>query len=271
MSSGVRLDAYLARIGHTGDLRPDLPTLAALHAAHVAAIPFEGLDPFLRRPVALDLTSLQAKLVESRRGGYCFEHNALFKAALEAIGFSVTGLGGRVRWMSPPDSPLGPLVHMLLKVDLPDGPYLADVGFGACLLDHPLQLRTDIEQRTAMGTFRLREADGLLALDAMQPNGWRTAYVFDLSPKIPADYEMGNWYTSTHPDVPFPNIVIMERLARDARHKLINRRYIVEARDGEVASETVLDSAEAFGRVLDEVFNVVPPAPVEQVFARVPD
>ncbi|MGA7387393.1 MAG: arylamine N-acetyltransferase [Pseudolabrys sp.] len=79
----------------------------------------------------------------------------LFKAALGEIGFKVAGLSGRVRWMSPPDSPLGPREHITLKVDLPDGPYLVDIGFSVCVIDKPLQLKTDVEQRTAMGTYRL--------------------------------------------------------------------------------------------------------------------
>ncbi len=197
MSNEFRLVNYLARIGFGGTVEPNLATLSAIHAAHVDAIPFEGFDPLLRRPVNLDLASVQEKLVDSRRGGYCFEQNVLFKAALEAIGFKVTGLSGRVRWMSPPDSPLGPREHMMLKVDLPDGPYLADVGFGACVLNSPLQFKTDAEQRTAMGTYRLSEADGLFSLSAKQPAGWRVMYVFDLEPQIQSDYELGNWYTST--------------------------------------------------------------------------
>ena len=119
MSSAFRLDKYLARIGFNGPIGPDLATLSTIHAAHVDAIPFEGFDPLLRRPVNLDIGSIQEKLVDSRRGGYCFEQNLLFKSALDAIGFRVTGLAARVRWTSPPDSPLGPRTHMLLKVDLP--------------------------------------------------------------------------------------------------------------------------------------------------------
>src|SRR5450759_409562 len=184
MSNAFRLYHYLIRIGFAGKIGPVLATLAAIHAVHVNAIPFEGLDPFLRRPVKLDLASVQEKLVDSRRGGYCFEHNILLKAALETIGFKVMGLGARVRWMSPPDSPLGPREHMLLKVDLPDGPYLADVGFGACVLDSPLQLKTDVEQRTAMGTYRLSESDGLFSLSAKQPAGWRVKYAFNLVDQI---------------------------------------------------------------------------------------
>lgn len=263
-----RLDSYLSRIGFTGPIRPDLATLAALHTAHVNAIPFEGCDPLLRRPVKLDIASVQQKLVDSRRGGYCFEQNMLFKAALEVIGFKVTGLGGRVRWMSPPDSPLGPREHMLLKVDLPEGPYLADVGFGACVLDSPLQLRADVEQRTAMGTYRLSETDGLFTLKAKQPGGWRVMYVFNLEPQIQSDFELGNWYTSTSPQVPFISMLIIERVGPDKRYKLINRRFLIEARDGEVATEHSVASADELRSILGETFNVIPPVPVEEIFTR---
>ena len=111
MTDEFQLDKYLARICYGGAVAANLKTLSALVAAHVDAIAFEGLDPLLRRPVNLDLASVQSKLVDGRRGGYCFEQNTLFKAALATIGFRVTGLAGRVRWMSPPDSPLGPKVR----------------------------------------------------------------------------------------------------------------------------------------------------------------
>ena len=122
------------------------------------------------------------------------------RAALQAIGFQVTGLAGRVRWMSPPDSPLGPKTHMMLKVDLTEGAYLADAGFGACLLDAPLQLKTDVEQTTSMGTYRLTQSGRPdFAQTRNVQGGWRTMYVFDLQPQIQSDYELGNWFTSTNP------------------------------------------------------------------------
>ena len=268
MSNEFRLNNYLKRIGYAAAIESDLKTLAALQAAHVAAIPFEDIDPLLRRPVKLDLASLQAKLVDSRRGGYCFEQNALFKAALEAIGFTVTGLAGRVRWMSPPESPLGPRTHMTLKVDLPEGPYLADVGFGACLLDAPLRLQTDLDQPTAMGTYRLSRSDGLYSLAAKRAPGWRVMYVFDLQPQIAADYELGNWFTSTSPNVVFTNKLLIERLAGDRRYKLINRRFHVEARDGEIIAERAIASSDELQEVIDESFRINLPAPAEEIFSR---
>jgi N-hydroxyarylamine O-acetyltransferase len=267
MTDDFELDHYLARIDFAGPIKPDLTTLSAIHAAHVNAIPFDGLDPLLRRPVKLDMASLQHKLLGSRRGGYCYEQNAVLKVALEATGIKVWGLGARVRWMSQPDSPLGPKTHMLLKVDLPEGAYLADAGFGACLLDAPLRFETDIEQRTAMGTYRLSEAGGLFSLSAKRPAGWRTMYVFDLEPQLPSDYELGNWYTSTSPFMPFASMLMMERVSSDRRYKLVNRQLTVEARDGEIVSEHMLCDAEEMRGVLDETFSITPPAPIEEVFA----
>ena len=268
MADGFDLNRYLARIGYEAAAKPDLETLTALHSAHVDKIPFEGMDPLLGRPVNLDLASLQAKLIDSPRGGYCFEQNAVFKAALEEIGFNVTSLGGRVRWMSPPDEPLGPRTHMLLKVDLPEGSYLADVGFGAFLLDKPLRFETDVEQTTSMGSFLLKRADRMFTLSAQQPDGHRPMYAFDLEPQIAADYELGNWFAATNPKAPFIHVLIMERVGADKRYKLINRHYAIESRDGEITQEADIDDAGEFGRILKDVFGVTPPVPMETLFAR---
>jgi N-hydroxyarylamine O-acetyltransferase len=268
VSDEFRLQNYLARIGYGGPATADLDTLKALQTAHLAAIPFEGIDPLLRRTVKLDLASVQAKLVDSARGGYCFEHNLLFKTALQAIGFHVTGLVGRPRWIVPAGSPLGPKTHMLLKVDLANVSYLVDVGFGACLLDAPLLLQTNVEQTTALGTYRLTESDRQFTLSAKRQAGWRDLYVFDLQPQIQADYELGNWFTSTSPLVPFTGRLVAERIAGGRRHKLVDRLLSTESRDGEVTSERRLSSAAELAEVLRDVFRIAPPVPPEDIFER---
>jgi len=112
------LDAYLRRIGASGPLRQASPeTLAVLHEAHATAVPFENLDILQGRPISLELDALQAKIVAGRRGGYCFEQNTLFRAALEAVGFVVTSLAARVLG----GGVVRPRTHMLLLVDQPLG------------------------------------------------------------------------------------------------------------------------------------------------------
>src|SRR3972149_11563443 len=137
--AGIDLSIYFARIGFSGARRPTPETLQARPARPPAAITFENLDPLLRRPVSLELAALTDKLVDRRRGGYCYEHNTLFAAALRALGFSVTTLGARVQW-NVPLATVAARSHMVLRIDLPEGPYIADVGFGRLSLTAPLRL-----------------------------------------------------------------------------------------------------------------------------------
>jgi N-hydroxyarylamine O-acetyltransferase len=207
--------------------------------------------------------------VRSRRGGYCFELNALFKAVLEALGFGVTGLAGRVRWMAPPEAPMGGRSHMLLKVALPDGLYLADVGFGAQLLDAPLKLQADIEQSTPWGDWRLRHAEGAFSLAVRLPDDWRLTYIFSLEPQYPADYEMGSWFTASHPQSLFVNNLVAERLTDAFRYNLTNHKLTERARDGTAMTHTLTSAAE-LAEVLDKLFDIESPGPAEAVFAKLP-
>jgi N-hydroxyarylamine O-acetyltransferase len=138
------LDAYLQRIGYAGSHTPSRATLDALHLAHATHIPFENLDILLGRPIRLDLASLQAKLVAGRRGGYCFEQNRLFAAALEALGFAVTPLAARVRFGT---TSILPRTHMTLQVEVDGSRVLADVGFGVFGLLLPVSLEQTGESR----------------------------------------------------------------------------------------------------------------------------
>jgi N-hydroxyarylamine O-acetyltransferase len=267
--SDFDLDAYFARIGYGGPVEPTLETLTAIHALQVAAIPFENLDPLLGRPVNLDIAPLQAKLVGSRRGGYCFELNALFKAALETLGYTVTGLAARPRWMAPPDAPLSSRTHMLLKVALPDGLYLADAGFGAQLLDAPLKLQAGVDQSTAWGEWRLTHAEGALSLAVRLPDDWQPVYIFTHEPQHPADYEMGSWFTATRPQSLFVNNLLAERLTDAFRYNLVNHKLTERARGGSAMTHTLTSAAE-LGEVLDKLFDIEPPEPIEAVFAKLP-
>jgi N-hydroxyarylamine O-acetyltransferase len=268
MSEDFDLDEYFARIGYGGGVRPDLETLSGIQARHVSAIPFEALDPLLGRPVSLDLATLQAKLVGSRRGGYCFEQNALFRAALQAMGFQTTSLAARVLRGHSPGTPLPPRGHMVLRVDLPEGPYLVDVGFGAFLQDAPLRLDSFAEQTTPAGDFRLAAEGGALTLNIRQREGWQGALNFTLEAQQDADYEVASWYFASHPQSPFTKMVIMQRLTDAARFMLINTQLVESRRDGSVVERTVADATE-FGEVLSGVFDIEPPAPAEAIFAKI--
>lgn len=120
--------AYLDRIGYTGPLKADLPTLRALHRAHLLAISYENLDVQLGRPLTTSPSEAFEKIVGRRRGGWCYEMNGLFGAVLDAVGFKVTRLAGGVHRKDRGDAAVGN--HLVLLVDLQGEPWIADVGFG---------------------------------------------------------------------------------------------------------------------------------------------
>ena len=190
------LDAYLGRIGYHGPREPSLGTLMALHEAHVGAIPFENLDILLGRPILLHLGALQAKLVAGRRGGYCFEHNTLFLAVLERIGFEVTPLAARVRTGT---TAVRPRTHMTLLVDLSGERFLSDVGFGGDGPLHPIPFGAALPAALGDTAGRLKREADLWVLEGTSGGDWTDLYAFTLERQFPVDYEMANHFTSTYP------------------------------------------------------------------------
>ncbi len=248
------LHAYLDRIGYAGSRSPTLDTLQALHALHPAAIPFENLNPLLGWPVALDVESLQAKMVAGGRGGWCFEHNTLFRHALEALGFSVTSLAARVVWNMPPGSPVGARSHMLLRVDLDGLPYIADVGFGGNVLTAPLRLETHIPQRTPHELHRLLPLEDGFLLEASVKDEWKAFYRFTLEPQFPADYEVSNWHLCHHPSSFFRQMLIAARVNPDGRYALRNNVLSIH-RQAETETRKLADAA-ALRQCLDTDFGL---------------
>lgn len=251
------LDAYFGRIGYSGSRAPTLETLRALHLRHALAIPFENLDPLRRLPVRLDLASLQQKLVHDGRGGYCFEHNLLFKDVLEALGFPVRGLAARVMW-NVPDGVTLPRTHMLLRVAIDGQDYLADVGFGGQTPTGPIRLIPDLEQSTPHEPFRLLAADNAFLMQARIGSEWKSLHRFDLQEQTRADYEMANWFVSTHPESRFVKNLTVARTAADGRYALFNAEF-ARHRLGGPSEHRRLGGVAEIRQILQEVFDLALP------------
>jgi N-hydroxyarylamine O-acetyltransferase len=274
MTAAFDLDRYLTRIGYAGPTAATRATLAGLVAAHTAAIPFENLDVPARRPIQLGIGPLQDKLVAARRGGYCFEQNALFLAALRAVGFTAAGLIAHVRLGIPPEVEMS-RSHMILRVELPEGPHLADVGFGGLTPTGPLALGSNAAQATPHESYRLVAAGGETMLQARLGEDWRDVYGFDGQVQRPVDYEVANWFTSTHPSAPFLGNVIASRPVAGERRTLFNWRF-VRRRIGQAPEPRILGSMAEYHQVLDTEFGLEPDsaarAAIEGVLAqRAPD
>ena len=268
--SPLDLEAYLQRIGYTGSREPDLDTLRGLIFHHVTTIPFENRNPLAGWPVRLDLPSIQEKLVQQGRGGYCFEQNTLFEAVLRTLGYEVGCLASRVVWNQAEDAP-SPRSHKLLRVELDGVSYLVDVGFGVAVPTCPLLLQPDLKQLTPHEPYRLVSREhGYLLLQALAGTEWRPLYRFTLDPAVPADYEVSNWYTSTHPGSLFVQNLVVARADPGRRNTLINGQLTTYWLAGRKEQQSLTSLAE-LKEVLREVFLLnVPKAPeLDQALERV--
>jgi N-hydroxyarylamine O-acetyltransferase len=256
--AAIDLDAYFHRVGFTGKTTPTLDTLRELQLRHAETIPFENLNPLLGWPVRLDPASLEQKLVRDGRGGYCYEHNLLFRHVLEALGFRVIGLAARVL-LHVPEGLVRPKTHVLLSVDVAGQTYIADVGFGGQTPTAPLRLEAGIEQRTSHGSFRLNSAGDGFVLEADGRGPWQSLYRFDLRDQHLIDYEVANWYVSTHPGSHFLNGLIAARPAPGRRYGLWDNELSIHTVGGPTEKRVISEVAELRG-VLTDLFRLTLPA-----------
>jgi len=203
------LDAYLQRIGLSG--RPDL---AEVHRAHATSIPFENLGPHQGQAVSLDPADLAVKLVDGRRGGYCFEQNMLLACALRELGADVELLLARVRMGAAPGV-ARPRSHLVLRVSEREVAWHADVGFGLGTLLDPLPFGAGAEHEQAGWRFRVVQDGAELVLQGVLAGEWVDLYAFPPEPVPAVDVEAMNWWASTHPRSPFVTGLIVAAQSRD--------------------------------------------------------
>ncbi|AZQ73261.1 arylamine N-acetyltransferase [Streptomyces luteoverticillatus] len=251
------LDAYLARIGYEGERAPTLEVLRGLQRAHVTAIPFENVNAVLGVPVLLDLESVQDKLVRGGRGGYCFEHVVLFAAALERIGFTFTGLIGRVTMGA---RKVLPATHALLAVTAADDDrlWLCDVGFGAGPLE-PIEIADGTEVDLDGWRFRMERRDGTFGIDdwwlhQYRADGWGDRHTFTLRPAYTIDYVVASHYVGTHARSPFVKRLFAQQFSATAHHRLDATTWTTSRPDGSSTERKV--EPDELGQVLKETFGI---------------
>jgi len=243
----VRVDAYLARVGYTGSLTPSIETLRALHRAHLLTISYENLDIHLGGRLELDPARVYAKLVERRRGGWCFEMNGLFAHMLRALGFRVALVAGTVggaRLGHPAGN------HLVLLVDL-DRPWVADVGFGDGFLE-PLPLEPG--SRRVHG-FDLRlERDGDWWVFHNHRFGAAPTDDCQAVPRELEDFVQQSHQLATDPESGFVRKTVCQRFTADGIVTLRGAVFREVTPTG--ATERVIERLDQYRDLLGEVFGL---------------
>jgi N-hydroxyarylamine O-acetyltransferase len=254
VADNLNLEAYLHRLSYDGPREPSFALLDAIVSLHAAAIPYENIDVLLKRRVRLDVASLQQKLVHARRGGYCFEQNTLLEAALEALGFAVTRLTARnFRRLPVPAEPSRN--HKMLRVDLPEGPYIADVGLANLTPTTPLALRLGQQQPTRHEAFRLLSHGTEFILEIKLGETWEGLVRFPLDPAPAIDFEMANWFTSTFPEGALLRNLVVARPIMGGRTAVFNRRHTVRDHNNQ-STRRSLDGIDDYRDVLVRDFGL---------------
>jgi N-hydroxyarylamine O-acetyltransferase len=213
------LASYLERIGLSGPVKPTFEGLAAVMTAHLAAIPFEGLDAFLVRGAARGIAAIHDKLVIRRRGGWCYEQNGLLGWALSEMGFTLMPLAARV---NRSEGEAGG--HLALLVELAGQRLLVDVGFGGSQTV-PLELAPTVTRHEPFA-IALTERDGW----------WRYSedagsspffYEFELKPAEPDRLEHWQDWQATSPDSSFVANLVAQRRIGDT-HVMLRGRVLTE-------------------------------------------
>ncbi len=216
------------------------------------AVPFENLDISLGRKIICEEDSFLRKIVEQRRGGFCYELNGAFAALLRELGFKVTLLSARVPSEDGRSSP--EFDHLALRVDLQE-PWLADVGFGD-LFNEPLLLRSEGGHEQDGRRFRIVEQAGRFQLDRTEPDGsWKRQYSFTLVPRRLDEFASMCHHHQTSPESPFTRKKVCSMATPDGRITISDRRLII-TRNHE-KKERLLDSEDEWKSALAEYFGVI--------------
>lgn len=249
----MNIKAYLERINYHGSLAPTAATLRGLQVAHLLAVPFENLSIHAHQPIILDDEALFTKIVEHRRGGFCYEANGLFAALLRSLGFDVAMLSAEV---AQAGGGFGPAFdHMALMVTL-EQRWLVDVGFGDSFRE-PLLLDERSEQVQGNRAYRILPDGSYLVL--MQRNNaeeWKAQYRFTLQPHEYADYAEMCRYHQTSPQSHFTKARICSRATEEGRITLSEMRLITTSQVGE-RQEQILTSQEEYAEILRQHFGIV--------------
>jgi N-hydroxyarylamine O-acetyltransferase len=241
---------YLERIKYDGRTDVSYETLYGLHVAHTLNVPFENLDVYCRKPILLDRESLYKKLVEDKRGGYCFEMNGLFSIVLKELGFKVTDLLARG---TMDGKTYFAKLHQVLMVEIDDKRWLVDVGYGNNGITAPLLLEEGIDQQQFTHTYRLlKDPKYGYALQKKEGEQYNYMYAFTLEECVPMDYLLSNHFTATFPESFFIKMKFCTMPTKEGRITLTGDNFKVIA-NGEV-TETKLSGGNEFNELLKKHF-----------------
>ncbi|NHQ87531.1 arylamine N-acetyltransferase [Iodobacter sp. HSC-16F04] len=237
MLNDQEIRLYLERINYSGSTAAGLPTLTALHQAHMRHIPFENLDIHLGIAIDLSLPALFDKIILKKRGGFCYELNYLFLALLSSLGFSTQLISAQVF----NGKSYGPAFdHLLLLITLDQQQYIADVGFGDSfqtpLLIHP--------QKNDHAAYQIMQNDQTYTVMQKKSNHeYKPQYQFTLNAYDITDFAEMCIYQQTSPASHFTQKSVCSIATAEGRNTISND-CVIQSKNGHRTLHHIEDVAE---------------------------
>lgn len=244
MDMKPEVSSYLERIGYNGPLETNLKTLAKLQECHLHTVPYENFDILQRIPLSLEIPALFDKIVVRRRGGYCFELNALFSWLLQELGYPVTNYFARF-WRDEPNTP-PKRRHHVLQVETEGELFLCDVGVGGIVPRRPIQMVKHLIHKQGDEYYQLERDSyyGWMLLEKKRGQ-WSEIYSFTEEPQLPKDYIIASYWCENAPDSIFINEAMAAIRTAEGRNSIAGKEFRIFTAEG----------VEVFTPQSDEEFN----------------
>lgn len=255
------VNRYLKRIGYTGKGAPTLATLRKLHAAHLIHVPFENLDVYHRRGVRVDVNWSFQKIVDRRRGGWCYELNGCFGALLEQLGYRVARLSCRT--FEPDTGGLSAdFDHLALLVRVGADRFLVDVGWGDCALA-PIPAETGEYARRPRRVRIETTGDSLRLIERVHrvdgETVWELQYEAALQPRALADFDERSKYLQTEPGLNWTEKPLVTRATSAKGGRVSLHRDRLRTRHDDLSFVDRPVAQDEWPAVLSTYFDISPP------------
>ena len=200
-------DAYLNDLKITAAM--DFDFLNQLQSKHIARYSFNSLAVVLGHDISLEVEAIFNKIVEKKRGGYCFEHNKLVLTVLKEIGFDVRLLMAKVIYNRDIDVAR---THRITLLNLQGDDYIVDAGFGHLGARYPVKLELGLEQDQGDAVYRIvKNSQEDYCYQLLKDNEFFTLYTFNYYHYSEAECLPAHFYSHKSPEAAFVNNMVVCR------------------------------------------------------------
>lgn len=235
-------EKYFRRIAYSGNPKADYKTLSELHQHHVHAIPFENLHIMSGQRINLETDFLFHKIIEKKRGGVCYELNALFYELLVRLGFRVHMHSAITLYG---DEYGDEFDHMSLTVECDRSHWLVDVGLREPML-RPVSLFNSATLYNSRKVYR--DSHGFFHMLKPVEDGWVEEYKFNLTTRLTSEFmEMCRFHES-NPKSPLNRYLLCSIATEDGRLVVKGNRMIREC-DGILSVDALTRDKQSYDRL----------------------